>query len=90
MMRWMRVAGAGITAFLVMSFLLDWALFRLSGSPRSKFTVHHFVTAPLKNQQEEIDYTGSEEVPCAVSAYPQDGFVPCWYLKRHTNQVSSY
>jgi len=90
MMRRTRLAALAIAAFLVISFAVDWAVFKLSGSPRSKYTVNHFVSAPLKDQKQEIDYTGSEEVPCALSMYPQDGFVPCWYLRRHTNQVSTY
>jgi hypothetical protein len=52
--------------------------------------VSHFVSAPLKGQKQEIDYVGSEDVPCSLSIYPQDGFTPCWYLRRHTNQVSTY
>jgi hypothetical protein len=90
MMRWMRRLALAIVAFAVVSLFVDWAVFTASGSPRSKFTVNHFVSAPLKNDKEEIDYTGSEEVTCSLSMYPQDGFVPCWYLRRHTNQVSSY
>jgi hypothetical protein len=90
MMRRTRLAALAIAAFAVISFAVDWAVFKLSGSPRSKYTVNHFVSAPLKNQNQEIDYTGSEAVPCALSMYPQDGFVPCWYLRRHTSQVSTY
>jgi len=90
MMRWTRLAAMAIVAFAVISFAVDWAVFKSSGSPRSAYTVSHFVSAPLKNQKEEIDYTGSEEVPCSLSMYPQDGIVPCWYLRRHTHQVSTY
>jgi hypothetical protein len=90
MMRWLRLAMIAIAGFAVISFAVDLAVFKLSGSPRSKYTVKHFVSAPLKDQKQEIDYTGSEDVPCALSIYPQDGFVPCWYLRRHTNQVRTY
>jgi hypothetical protein len=90
MMRWMRIAAVGLLAFAVISYGLDWTIFKLSGSPRSKYTVSHFVSAPLKNNKQEIDYLGSEDVPCSLTVYPQDGFVPCWYLKGHTNQVSTY
>jgi hypothetical protein len=90
MIRWLRTAVFGLAAFGAISFALDWAVFKLTGSPRSKFTVNHFVSAPLKNNKQEIDYTGSEEIPCSLTMYPQDGFTPCWYLRRHTNQVSKY
>jgi len=90
MMRWLRIATLGLAAFGAVSFVVDWCVFRLTGSPKSKYTVSHFVSAPLKNNKQEIDYTGSEEVPCSLTMYPQDGFTPCWYLRSHTNQVSTY
>jgi hypothetical protein len=51
--------------------------------------VSHFISAPLKNNKQEIDYLGSEEVPCSISLFPQGGYTPCWYLRRHTNQVTT-
>jgi len=89
-MRWLRICALGLAAFAVISFTVDWAVFRLSGSPKEKFTVSHFVSAPLKNNKQEIDYLGSEEVFCSLTIYPQTGYTPCWYLRRHTNQVSKY
>jgi hypothetical protein len=89
-MRWIRIAALGLAAFAVISWALDYAIFKITGSPKSKFTVSHFISAPLKNNKQEIDYTGSEDVPCSLTLYPQDGYVPCWYLRRHTNQVSTY
>jgi hypothetical protein len=90
MRRWPRIASLAIVAFAVISFALDWSIYKLTGSPRSKFTVSHFVSAPLKDNKQEIDYVGSEDVPCSLSIYPQDDLMPCWYLRRHTNQVSTY
>jgi hypothetical protein len=89
-MRWLRICALGLAAFAVISFAVDWAVFRLSGSPKAKFTVSHFISAPLKNNKQEIDYLGSEEVSCSLTIYPQSGYAPCWYLRRHTNQVSTY
>jgi hypothetical protein len=90
MMRWLRIAVFGMAAFGAVAFIVDWAVYKLTGSPRSRFTVHHFVSAPLKNNEQEIDYTGSEDVPCSLTMFPQDGLLPCWYLRSHTNQVSRY
>lgn len=89
-MRWLRIAVLGLAAFGAVTFAVDWCVYKFGGSPRSKYTVSHFVSAPLNGKGQEIDYTGSEVVPCSLSMYPQDGFTPCWYLKRHTNQVRSY
>jgi hypothetical protein len=90
LIRWIRIIVLGVVAFGVISFGLDWTIFHLTGSPKSAFTVHHFVSAQLKNNKQDMDYTGSEEVPCSLTIYPQSGLTPCWYLRRHTNQVSTY
>jgi hypothetical protein len=73
----------------VVTYAGDWLLFNLRGSITSKVTVSHFLSAPLKNNKQELDYLGSEEVPCSVSLFPQGGHTPCWYLRRHTNQTKN-
>ena len=72
------------------AYVGDWAVFKLRGSPQAKVTVSHFVSAPLKNNKEEIDFLGSEETPCSISMFPQGGLAPCWYLRNHHNQVQTY
>ena len=71
-------------------FVGDWAVFRLRGTPHATVTVHHFVSAPLKDKQQELDYVGSEPTDCAIAMLPQGGEAPCWYLRRHANQVQNY
>jgi hypothetical protein len=80
----------GLVAFAVVTFGVDWLVFKVTGSPRSRYTVNYFVSAPLKNSKEEIDYVGSRDVSCSLTAYPQEGFPPCWYLRRHINQTTTY
>jgi len=89
MMRWIRFIALGLLAAAVAAYAGDWLLFSLRGSITSKVTVSHFLSAPLKNNKQELDYLGSEEVPCSVSLFPQGGHTPCWYLRRHTNQTKN-
>jgi hypothetical protein len=89
MMRWVRWFAVGLAAAVVVAFAIDWVVFNVRGGVTSKVTVSHFLSAPLKNNKEEIDYLGSEEVTCSVSLFPQDGHAPCWYLRRHKNQVTN-
>jgi hypothetical protein len=86
MMRWL---AGGVIAACVVSYAGDWLVFNLRGSVTAKVTVSHFLSAPLKNNKQELDYLGSEEVSCSVSLFPQGGFTPCWYLRRHKNQVTN-
>ena len=90
MMRWVRILFLGLVALTAFMYAADWTIFKMEASPTSKFTVSHFVSAPLKNNKEEIDYTGSEEVPCSITLFPQGGLTPCWWLRGHANQVTQY
>lgn len=90
MMRWLMRGVLGLVAFAGLSYVVDYLAYRAMGSPKSQYLVSHFVSAPLKNNKEEIDFTGKDEEACSLTIYPQDGLTPCWYLKRHTNEVSSY
>ena len=90
MMRWVRIGLLALLGVVVFTYAADWVIFKIEGSPTSKFTVSYFVTAPLKNNKEERDYLGSEEVPCSITLFPQGGYSPCWWLRRHTNQVTTY
>jgi hypothetical protein len=86
-MRWIRHIAIGLIAAFVVTYAGDWLVFNLRGSITSKVTVSRFLSAPLKNNKQELDYLGSEEVPCSVSLFPQGGHSPCWYLRRHKNQT---
>jgi hypothetical protein len=83
---WIAVS---VAAAAVAAFAGDWVVFNVRGGLTAKVTVSHFLSAPLKNNKEELDYLGSEEVTCSVSLFPQGGHSPCWYLRRHKNQVTN-
>ena len=89
MTRWLRWAAISLAAAAITAFAGDWVVFNVRGGVTAKVTVSHFLSAPLKNNKEELDYLGSEEVTCSVSLFPQGGHAPCWYLRRHTNQTTT-
>jgi hypothetical protein len=88
MRRWARNIALALFLATVALYAGDWLVFNLRGSPSGKVTVSHFLSAPLHNNKEELDYLGSEEVPCSVSLFPQGGHPPCWYLRGHKNQIT--
>lgn len=71
-------------------YIGDWAVYKMRGSPGATVRVSHFVSAQLKNNKQEIDYIGSEDVRCSSTLFPQEGHSPCWYLRNHRNQTSTY
>jgi hypothetical protein len=93
MTRWIiRWAGRAIvTAAIafVAAYVGDWAIFAMRGSPASKVTVDSFQSVPLKGQKTEYDYLGTGDQSCSVSLFPQGGMTPCWWLRRHTNQMTN-
>jgi len=88
MRRWARWTALTLLGAAVALYAGDWLVFNLRGSVTEKVTVSHFLSAPLKNNKEELDYLGSEDIPCSVSLFPQGSHAPCWYLRRHKNQVT--
>jgi hypothetical protein len=88
MIRWLKwVALIGLAGF-VATYLGDWAIFKLRGSPAAKVTINRYLTVPLKGNKVEYDYLGSSDVPCSLSLFPQGGQSPCWQLRRNANQTT--
>ena len=86
---WPRRIALALLGSAVAAYAGDWLVYSLRGSVTSKVTVSRFLSAPLKNNKQELDYLGSEDVPCSVSLFPQGSHAPCWYLRRHKNQVQN-
>lgn len=89
MLRWLRRIAVALLVCLAASFAGDWVVFTVRREPSSKVTISHFMSAPLKNNKQELDYLGSEDEVCSISLFPQGGHNPCWYMRRHTNQVTT-
>ena len=89
MRRWTRFIALWLLGAAIALYAGDWLVFNLRGSVTDKVMVSHFLSAPLKNNKQELDYLGSEDQVCSVSLFPQGGYLPCWYLRRHKNQVNS-
>ena len=90
MMRWLMIWLGRLLVVLAAAFVVlyagDWTVYKLRGSPRSMVTVNRYVTIPLKGNKLEFNYLGSMDMPCSVSLFSQAGQVPCWQLRRNSNQ----
>jgi hypothetical protein len=87
--RWLLRIAVVLLAGFVAVYGGDWAIFKLRGSPQSTVTVNSYLSVPLKGNKYEFDYTGTMDVPCSVSLFPQLGMSPCWHLRRHPNQQTN-
>ena len=95
MMRYLRIAAVALLIIAAVLYAADWLTFKLRGSPTDTITVSLFVAASLKNEKQEIDYIGQEQWTCTHSLFPfppyqQNQSSPCWYLRKHTNQTTTY
>ncbi len=94
MVRWVGMAVVWLLIAAAAVYAGDWAVFKLRGSPTETVTVSLFVSAPLKNNKIELDYTGDENWACSETLFPvllpEPGMQPCWYLRKHRNQVATY
>ena len=72
------------------TYCADYALFqyRLSTKhqPFSSVTVEHFDAVAHKDGKAELIFEPPTQQTCVNSLFPHAGDVPCWYLKRHTQQ----
>jgi hypothetical protein len=89
MKRWLGRLVLGAAVLFVAVYGGDWAVFRLRGSPLAKVSVNRYLNVPLKGNKSEIDYLGTQDVPCSVSLFSQAGQSPCWQLRRNSNQATN-
>ena len=89
MKRWLIRGVVVLAAGFVATYVVDWGLYKLRGSPVSKVTVNRYLAISLKGNKQEFDYLGTADVPCSISLFPQSGQSTCWQLRRNTNQTTT-
>jgi hypothetical protein len=82
-LRWLALTILAILAAAALLFVGDYVVFFLRGKPSGQVTVTSYMAAPLKGNKTEFYYEGTGPVSCSRSLFPQNGWQPCWYLRRH-------
>lgn len=77
--------AVGIT---LIGYAVDSVVFRYRVSanrqPFGEITVNSYDAVQQKNGKTEFIFNPPEAQTCVNALFPHDGFVPCWYLQRHT------
>jgi hypothetical protein len=88
-----RVIVIGITSVLgltALAYAVDYAAFRYRIStnrqPFGQITVMSYDAIPQKSGRTQFIFNPPQAQTCANALFPQGGYVPCWYLQRHTEQ----
>ena len=87
LLRWTERILLGAVAMAALAYGCDLAVFSLRGKPVDQVTVNRYLAVPLKGNKTEFDFQGSQPQACARAIFPQGGWSPCWYLRRHTTQA---
>jgi len=80
-------SALGVTAF---AYAVDYVLFRYrvaaNRQPFGQVTVTSYDAVPQKNGKTEFIFNPPQAQTCVHALFPHAGYVPCWYLQRHTEQ----
>jgi hypothetical protein len=77
----------GVTA---LAYTVDYAVFRYRVSanrqPFGQITVTTYDAIEQKSGKTQFIFNPPHAQTCVHALFPRQGYVPCWYLQRHTEQ----
>lgn len=80
----------GLICAAALLYVVDWLVFRIrvghNAGAMGSVTVNAYYAVPQKNGKTEYDFQSSGPQACANAIFPHMGYLPCWYLRRHTDQ----
>jgi hypothetical protein len=78
-------SALGLTAF---AYAVDYAVFRYrvaaNRQPFGQITVSSYDAVQQKSGRTEFIFNPPEAQTCVHALFPRSGYVPCWYLQRHS------
>jgi len=80
----------GVAVALSLLYVGDLAALRFRHDPFGTITVQRYDAIPEKNGKVEFQVEPPVAQSCVHSFFPHQGYPPCWYLSRHTEQRINY
>jgi hypothetical protein len=87
-----KTAGIAVLVLVLLLVLLygaDYGILRVRIARNSGYdtvTVRQYYAINEKNNRTEYVFGSTQEQPCVNSLFGHEGFQPCWYLRRHSEQ----
>jgi len=88
-----RVIVIGLSSALgltLLAYTVDYAVFRYrvatNRQPFGQITVTSYDAVAQKNGKTEFLFNPPQLQTCVNALFPRAGYVPCWYLQRHSEQ----
>ena len=86
-----RLIVVGLLSVLsasALAYAVDYVVFRYrvaaNRQPFGQITVNSYDAVKQKNGKTEFIFNPPEAQTCVHALFPRAGFVPCWYLQRHS------
>lgn len=88
-----RLAVAGLSSVLgvtAIAYTVDYSVFRSrvasNRQPYGQITVTSYDAIQQKSGKTQFIFNPPEALTCVHALFPHEGYEPCWYLQRHTEQ----
>jgi hypothetical protein len=88
-----RLVVFGLSSVLgltLLAYAVDYAVFRnrvsTNRQPFEQITVTTYYAVEQKSGKTQFIFNPPEAQTCANALFPRAGYIPCWYLQRHTEQ----
>ncbi len=88
------VGLSSVLGVMAIAYAVDYIVFRYrlaaNRQPFGQITVTRYDAVPQKNGKTEFIFNPPEAQTCVHALFPRAGFMPCWYLQRHTDQRTDF
>lgn len=86
--RLLAITVLSVLAITLLAYVIDYALFRYrvaaNRQPYGQVMVYSYDAVAQKNGKTEFIFNPPENQTCVHALFPHSGYVPCWYLQRHS------
>jgi hypothetical protein len=84
------IAASSALGLTLLAYAVDYAVFRYrvatNRQPFGQITVTNYDAVAQKNGKTEFLFNPPQSQTCVNALFPRGGYVPCWYLQRHTER----
>jgi len=88
--RAMAIAFSCALGLTLLAYAVDYGVFRYrfatNRQPFGQIMVTSYDAVLQKNGKTEFIFNPPEAQTCVNALFPRAGYVPCWYLQRHSEQ----
>jgi hypothetical protein len=83
--------SVGVAAVMAVTYLIDWIAVAFPGNRKLYEDVRVDQVYTDTNKWNQVEYSRGNPVTerCVNALFPHSGCKPCWYLKKHTMNVTN-